>query len=102
MNWGFMTDIYALRRANGDWFASDDHGRFLVPIFHSSGDAMIARSRNTEMLLFKPVALDAHSLKQLVPVGGGDVDFRMVSDPIANLNRGSLLEPAQMASLVAT
>lgn len=97
-----MTDIYALRRANGDWFASDDHGRFLVPIFRSSGDAMIARSRNTEMLLFKPVALGAHSLKQLVPVGGGDVDFRMVSDPIANLNRGRLLELAQMASLVAT
>jgi len=97
-----MSPIYAMRRANGDWFASDDRGRFLVPIFHSSGDAMIARSRNTAMLLFKPVALDARLLTQLVPVGGGDVDFRMVSDPIANFNRGSLLELAQMASLVAT
>jgi hypothetical protein len=96
-----MNKIYALRRANGDWFASDDRGRFLVPIFHTSGDAMIARSRNTEMLLFKPVALDAHLLKQLVPVGGGDVDFRMVHDPIANLNRGSLVELAHIASLVA-
>ena len=97
-----MSDIYALRRANGDWFASDDHGRFLVPIFHSTGDAMVARSRNTDMLLFKPVALDAQSLRQLVPVGGGDVDFRMVSDPIANLNRGRLLELAQVASLVTS
>ncbi len=97
-----MSHIYAMRRANGDWFASDDHGRFLVPIFRSSGDAMIARSRNTEMLLFKPVALDAHLLKQLVPAGGGEVDFRMVSDPIANLNRGGLVERAQMASMVAT
>ncbi len=102
MAWGFMSHIYALRRANGDWFASDDHGRFLVPIFHSSGDAMIARSRNTEMLLFKPVALDAHMLQQLVPVGGGDVDFRLVSDPIANLNRGGLVELAQVASMVAS
>jgi len=97
-----MSHIYAMRRANGDWFASDDRGRFLVPIFHSSGDAMIARSRNTEMLLFKPVALDAHLLKQLVPVGGGEVDFRMVSDPIAKLNQGSLVELTQMASLVAS
>lgn len=97
-----MSPIYAMRRANGDWFAADDRGRFLVPIFHSSGDAMIARSRNTAMLLFKPIALDARLLTQLVPQGGGDVDFRMVRDPIANLNRGSLLELAQMASLVAT
>ena len=97
-----MSPISAMRRANGDWFAFDDRGRFLVPIFHSSSDAMIARSRNTAMLLFKPVALDARLLTQLVPVGGGEVDFRMVSDPIANLNRGSLLELAQMASLVAT
>lgn len=102
MYWGFMSPIYAMRRANGDWFASDDRGRFLVPVFHSRGDAMIARARNTAMLLFKPVALDARLLKQLVPAGGGDVDFRMVSDPIANLNRGNLVEPAQMASLVGT
>lgn len=97
-----MSHIYAMRRANGDWFASDDQGRFLVPIFSSSRDAMIARSRNTAMLLFKPVALDGDLLKQLVPVGGGDVDFRMVSDPNANLKRGGLLELAQVASLVAT
>lgn len=101
MIWGFMSHIYAMRRANGDWFASDDHGRFLVPIFNSSGDAMIARSRNTGMLLFKPVALNAQLLKQLVPAGGGEVEFRIVSDPIADLSRGGLVEPAQMASMVA-
>lgn len=97
-----MNNIYAMRRANGDWFASDDGGRFLVPIFHTSRDAMIARSRNTDMLLFKPVALDAHLLTQLVREGGGHVDLRMVNDPIDKLNRGSLVELAQIASLVAT
>ena len=102
MNWDFMSQIYAMRRANGDWFAFDDRGRFLVPIFSSTSDAMIARSRNTDMLLFKPVALDAHLLKQLVPVGRGEVDFRMVSDPIAKLNRGSLVELAHISSLVNT
>ena len=88
MDWSFMTNIYAMRRANGDWFAFDDHGRFLVPIFHTSGDAMIARARNTDMLLFKPVALDAHLLKQLVPVGGGDVDFRMVKRSDRKVKQG--------------
>ena len=45
--------------------------------FHSRGDAMIARSRNTEMLLFKPVALDARSLKHSCPQAVANVDFRM-------------------------
>ena len=98
-----MNNIYAMRRANGDWFAFDDRGRFLVPIFRSSGDAMISRSQNVEMLLLKPVALDTRLLKQLVPAGGkGDVDFRMVIDPVAQLNRGTLVELAHIESLVAT
>lgn len=96
-----MTGIYAMQRANGDWFALDDHGRFRVPLFHSSRDAMMARSRNGGMLLFKPVALDARLLEELVPVGGGsDVDFWLVNDQSINLNRGCLLEPAQLALLM--
>jgi hypothetical protein len=97
-----MNNLYAMRRANGDWFAFDDRGRFLVPVFHSHGDAMIARLRNSEMLLFKPVVLDTLLLKQLIPAGGeGDVDFRMINDPLAKLSRGSLVEHAHVASLVA-
>jgi hypothetical protein len=92
------SDIYAMQRANGDWFALEDHGRLRVPLFHSSSDAMIARFRNFGMLLFKPVALDARLLKQLVPVGGGrDVDFCIVSDPFASLNRGRPVKHAQLA-----
>lgn len=98
-----MNNIFAMRRANGDWFAFDDRGRFLVPIFRSSSDAMISRSHNLDMLLFKPVALDTRLLKQLMPAGGkGDVDFRMVNDPGAKLNRGTLIELAHVESLVAT
>ena len=95
---GFMSDIYVMQRANGDVFALDDHGRFRVPLFNSSSDAFQARLRNFEMLLFKPVQLDAGLLKQLVPVGGaGEVDFWLVNDPLINLNRGRLIEPAQLA-----
>ena len=97
-----MNKIYAMQRANGDWFAFDDRGRFLVPIFRSSSDAMISRSNNVDMLLFRPVALDTRLLKQLVPAGGGgDVDFRIVNDPIAKLNSGTLVELEHVESLVA-
>jgi hypothetical protein len=51
-----MTDIFAMRRANGDWFALEDKPRLCVPIFHSAHDAFMARLRTVEMLLFSPVA----------------------------------------------
>lgn len=96
-----MNEIYALRRANGDWFSLDDHGRFRVPIFRNRGDAMIARARNFQMLLFTPVALDVLLIKQLAPAGGGgEVDFCMVNDPLVNLDRGKLLGREDLAALV--
>lgn len=98
-----MSDIYVMQRANGDVFALDDHGRFRVPLFNSSSDAFQARLRNFGMLLFKPVQLDAGLLKQLVPVGGAaEVDFWLVSDPLINLNRGRLVQPAQLAVLMGS
>ena len=96
-----MSDIYVMQRANGDVFALDDRGRFRVPLFNSSSDAFLARSRNFEMLVFKPVQLDARLLKQLVPLGGaGEVDLWLVSDPLMNLNRGQLLQPEQLAAAI--
>ena len=88
-----------MQRANGDWFALDDHGRFRVPLFHSSNDAMIARSRNFGMLLFKPVALDARSLKEIAGTAH-DVDFWLVKDPLISLKRGQLIEQAQLELLM--
>lgn len=96
-----MSDLYAMQRANGDVFALDDHGRFRVPLFHSSRDAMIARSRNWEMLLFKPVVLNPELLRELVPIGGGsDVDLWLVNDPLVSLHHGCVLQPAQIALLI--
>ena len=97
-----MSDIYVMQRANGDVFALDDHGRFRVPLFNSSRDAFQARLRNFGMLLFKPVPLDAGLAKQLVPVGGAaEVDFWLVDDPRINLNRGRLLQHAEVSLLAA-
>lgn len=84
-----MSDIYAMRRANGDWFALEGRGRLHVPLFHSSRDAMMASLRNFGMLLFRPVALDAGLLKDMVPAWGASyVDFCVVKDPLVSLRRG--------------
>jgi hypothetical protein len=95
-----MNDIYAMRRANGDWFVLEDHGRTRVPLFHSSHDAVMARLRNFGMLLFKPVALDARLLKQIAPAGGNEVDFCMVNDPFASLKRSSRVKHSELALLM--
>jgi hypothetical protein len=96
-----MSDIFAMQRANGDWFALDDHGRLRVPLFHSSHDAMIARLYNFGLLLFKPVVLDSRFLKKIGPLPGEDeVDFCIVDDPFASLNNGSNIERAELALLI--
>ena len=96
-----MGGLYAMRRANGDWFALDDRGRFRVPVFSSQWDGMLARVSHWGMRLFKPVALDGRALEELVPAGGvGETDFWLVDDPFTSLKRGRLIDRAQLSLLV--
>ena len=96
-----MTSIYAMQRANGDWFAFNDHGRLRVPVFHSSSEAMEARWCNPGMLLFKPVALDERALDDLAPTEAGDSGgYWLVNNPSINLRRGRPLQHEQLVLLV--
>ena len=72
-----------MQRANGDVFTLDRKGGLCVPLFHSSSDAMTARSRNPDMLLFKPISLDDRLLREIAPQrGGSDVALLLVEDPL--------------------
>ena len=94
-----MTDVFAMRRANGDWFALENDGRLRVPIFHTAHDAIMARLRTVEMLLFSPIALDAKLLNEMVG-DRGDVDFCIIDNPSASLRRGLRVPQSQLASLL--
>jgi len=94
-----MSEIFAMRRANGEWFAVEDGGRLRLPVFHSSHDAFMARLRTAEMLLFSPIALDAGLLSEIVECGT-QVDFCLVTNPFANLKNGSPLPQEELASLI--
>ena len=97
-----MSNLYAMRRANGDWFVVEAHQRLRVPLFHSSHEAMMARLRNVGMSLYQPVALDAHLLKQIAVWGGGAyVDFAVVTDPFSSLTRGKSRELAEVEVALA-
>ena len=91
-----MKTLFAMRRANGDWFALDDQGSFRVPLFQSSGEAMLARSRETGMECFRPVVLDAAALKNLTTTDEGKARFWLVADPLMKLSRGRSLDRQQL------
>jgi hypothetical protein len=96
-----MSDLFAMQRANGDWFALNHHGSIRVPIFHSIHDAMMARLRNFGLLLFKPVVLDARFLEEIAPLSGKDqVDFCMVENPFTSLECANALGRTQLALLI--
>ena len=96
-----MNSLYALRRANGDWFALDERGRFRVPLFSSERDGRLARLSNWGMLLFEPVALDGRALKELVPADGVTAtDFWLLDNPYTGMKRGRSIDRAELSQLV--
>ena len=96
-----MKTLFAMRRANGDWFAVDDAGAFRVPLFQSSGDALLARSRETGMECFRPVMLDATALENLTTTDEGKACFWLVADPLRKLSRGRAFDRQQLSHFMA-
>ena len=96
-----MSSLYAMRRANGDWFSFEDDGKLFVPVFQTTHDAFMARLRTVEMLVFSPTALTAQLLNQILDEQTA-LQFCMISNPFASLKRGVSLQQAQVLSLITT
>lgn len=97
-----MSSLYAMQRANGDWFALDDDGRLRVPVFSSSHEAMEARTHNPGMLLFKPVMLDEGAMHDLAPTASdNNSGFWLVSNPSISLRRGRPVDHAHLVLLIS-
>jgi hypothetical protein len=96
-----MSTVYAMRRANGDWFSSEVDGKLSMPMFHSVHDALMSRLRNFGMLMYKPIQLDSRLLKQLLSQDGGqDLAFRLIEDPFASLDRGQHIDLGQLLNIL--
>jgi hypothetical protein len=95
-----MNTFYAMRRANGDWFAVDDNGQTRMPIFRSSNAAMIARSRDSGMECFRPVAFDALALDELRKTESDSGSFLMVADPSRKVKHGLRLGSTELLALM--
>jgi len=93
--------MYAMQRANGDWFALNQREGFRVPIFSSNREAMQARAFNVEMLVFKPVLVDERALRDLALVDSqAPSHFWLVNDACVNMKRGVALEHSELAALI--
>ena len=96
-----MGAIFALQRANGDWFALEDRESFRVPVFSSNSQAVQARAFNVEMLVFKPVPVDERALRDLAPADGQrPTHFWLVANESLNMKRGVALQHSELAGLV--
>ena len=94
-----MNTFYAMQRANGDWYALDDDGKFRVPVFGNRKDAMIARSRDAGMECFRPVALEQIAYDNLTTTDQGKACFWLVDNPAIKLSHGRRIDTAQLAGL---
>jgi hypothetical protein len=96
-----MKTLFAMQRANGDWFALDQNEGFRVPIFSSNREAMQARAFNVEMLVFKPVLIDERALNDLAPANGQPAThFWLVKDACVNMERGAAMNHSDLAVMV--
>ena len=94
-----MSELFGMQRANGDWFALSSNGNLHMTVFLSAAEAMRARSRNTEMECFRPVALDKSALDALTADEGDTVCFCLVSDSSRKLKRARPIDLAELTSL---
>lgn len=96
-----MSSVYAMQRANGDWFATKDRGKFRVPVFSSNSQAASARAFNVEMLVFKAVLLDERALKDFAPNNGESATtFWLVDRESRSMKRGTLLTYPQLVLMI--
>ncbi len=97
-----MKTLYAMRRANGDWFAVADNGSLRMPIFKSRADAMTAYGRDSGMECFRPVTFDARALEELKRTDGQTASFFMIADPSRHLKHGLRLGFTELAPFMVT
>lgn len=82
-----MSELFGMQRANGDWFALLDKGDLRMTVFRSAAEAMLARSRNTEMECFRPAVLNKRALDALKATDSETVSFSFVDDASRKLAR---------------
>ena len=95
-----MSEMYVMRRANGDLFTQEVEGRLLLPVWSSREAVARYKERNPELMIFLPARLDQKLFNRLASDLGreGRTDFFLLSEdaPDAYLKDGRLISPEEI------
>ena len=87
-----MSDMYVMRRANGDLLTEEiEAGRIRIPLWPNADAAARYKARNPELLVYLPTRLDHSLIKRIRALGAeGTTEFFVLreDDPDADLNSG--------------
>jgi hypothetical protein len=90
-----MSELFVLRRANGNLFTQEINGKLVIPVWSSRDTVARYKERNPELMIFLPARLDRSTIKK-VKSGPGDegaAQFFLLSEdaPDAYLDEGRLI-----------
>jgi hypothetical protein len=95
-----MSDMYVMRRANGDLFTDETKaGNIRIPVWPNADATVRYKARNPELLVYLPAGLDHSLIKKIRALGAeGTIEFFLLSDndPDADLNAGRPIEPEEL------
>jgi hypothetical protein len=86
-----MSELYVMRRANGDLFREEVGGKLTIPVWSSMETVARYRERNPELMLFLPERLDRSLMKKIMSnLGTEATEFFLLSEnaPDAYLSDG--------------
>ncbi len=93
-----MSEImYAMQRANGEWFTTQIEGRDCLPVFRSFSAAQRVHARVADLMVFLAQPLDSATMAQ-VSKAKGQIGYWLVDefDPTAELTPGRWLSAEEL------
>ena len=95
-----MSELFVVRRANGNLFTREINGKLVIPVWSSRDAVARYKERNPELMIFLPARLDSSTIKR---VTGGiateeTMQLFLLSDdaPDAYLDEGRLIVPEEI------
>jgi len=96
-----MSEMFVMRRANGDLLSEETDGRLRIPVWSSETAPARYKERNPELLTFFPARLTP-PLMNKIKLGAAEApEFFLLpaDDPDANLEVGELISPDEFFSM---
>ena len=97
-----MSELFVLRRANGNLFTQEINGKLVIPVWSSRDGIARYKERNPELMIFLPAQLDRSTIKRIENGVGveGTTQFFLLSDDAldAYLDEGRLITLEEVTS----